>query len=84
VPIQISVSAPAHLGDVLRLAPNPLRGEASVRPAARALRILFLVSAHNSLSQRVQIALRELGHEVSVSVVSSPAEMEAAVVARRP
>ena len=80
----MSVSAPAHLGDVLRLAPNPLRGDAAVRPAARALRVLFLVSAHNSLSQRAQIALTDLGHDVAVSVVSSPAEMEAAVAARRP
>jgi putative two-component system hydrogenase maturation factor HypX/HoxX len=61
-----------------------LRGESSVRPVARALRVLFLASAHNSLSQRALIALDELGHEVSVSVVSSAAEMEAAVAAHRP
>jgi putative two-component system protein, hydrogenase maturation factor HypX/HoxX len=78
------VTAPAHLGDVLRLGPNPLRGEAAVRPAARTLRVLFLVSAHNSMSQRAEIALTEIGHEVSVAVVSSPAEMEAAVAAQRP
>jgi putative two-component system protein, hydrogenase maturation factor HypX/HoxX len=78
------VSAPAHLGDVLRLAPNPLRGETSIRPAARALRVLFLATAHNSLSQRAQIALEELGHEVAVAVVNSPAEMEAAVASHRP
>jgi putative two-component system protein, hydrogenase maturation factor HypX/HoxX len=78
------VTAPAHLGDVLRLGPNPLRGAASIRPAARTQRVLFLVSAHNSLSQRAQIALTELGHEVSVAVVSSPAEMEAAVAGNRP
>ena len=78
------VSATPHLGDVLRLRPNPLRGEASVRPAARALRVLFLASAHNSLSQRALIALSELGHEVSVAVVSSAAEMEAAVARHQP
>ena len=48
------------------------------------MRILFLVSAHNSLSQRAQIALTELGHEVSVAVVASGLEMEAAVARHRP
>lgn len=48
------------------------------------MRILFLVSAHNSLSQRAQIALTELGHEISVAVVSSGLEMEAAVARHRP
>jgi putative two-component system protein, hydrogenase maturation factor HypX/HoxX len=45
----------------------------------RSLRILFLVSAHNGLSQRAWIALTELGHEVTVAVVDSAAAMEAAV-----
>ncbi len=49
-----------------------------------AMRILFLVSAHNSLSQRTQIALAEVGHEISVAVVSSALEMEAAVARHRP
>ncbi len=44
-----------------------------------SLRILFLVSAHNGLSQRCWIALRELGHEVEVAVVDSGAAMESAV-----
>ena len=44
-----------------------------------ALRILFLVSAHNGLSQRAWIALTELGHEVTVAVVDSAASIEAAV-----
>ena len=48
------------------------------------MRILFLVSAHNSLSQRTQIALAELGHEISVAVVSTGLEMEAAVARTRP
>jgi putative two-component system protein, hydrogenase maturation factor HypX/HoxX len=43
------------------------------------LRVLFLVSAPNSLSQRAWIALSELGHEVTVAVVDSAAAMEAAV-----
>ena len=41
--------------------------------------ILFLVSAHNGLSQRAWVALTELGHDVAVAVVDSDAEMEAAV-----
>ncbi len=44
-----------------------------------SLRILFLVSAHNGLSQRAWIALTELGHAVEVAVVDSAASMEAAV-----
>ncbi len=48
------------------------------------MRILFLVSAHNSLSQRTQIALSELGHEISVAVVSTALEMEAAVARHHP
>jgi putative two-component system hydrogenase maturation factor HypX/HoxX len=48
------------------------------------MRILFLVSAHNSLSQRAQVAIEELGHEVSVAVVESGLEMEAAVARHKP
>jgi putative two-component system hydrogenase maturation factor HypX/HoxX len=48
------------------------------------MRILFLVSAHNSLSQRAWIALTELGHDVEVAVVDSGAAMEAAVAVQRP
>ena len=48
------------------------------------MRVLFLASAHNSLSQRAWIALTELGHEVSVAVVDSAAAMEAAVGEHRP
>jgi putative two-component system hydrogenase maturation factor HypX/HoxX len=47
-------------------------------------RILFLVSAHNSLSQRAFIALTELGHRVDVAVVDSAADMEAAVALHQP
>jgi putative two-component system hydrogenase maturation factor HypX/HoxX len=47
--------------------------------SGRSLRILFLVSAHNGLSQRSSIALSELGHEVEIAVVDSGTAMEAAV-----
>jgi putative two-component system hydrogenase maturation factor HypX/HoxX len=50
----------------------------------KTMRILFLVSAHNSLSQRVQVALTEFGHEIDVAVVATPLEMEAAVARSRP
>jgi putative two-component system protein, hydrogenase maturation factor HypX/HoxX len=43
------------------------------------MQILFLVSAHNSLSQRAWIALTELDHNVAIAVVESPSAMEAAV-----
>ena len=52
--------------------------------AARRLRILFIASAHNSLSQRVMVALTELGHRVEVEVVGSAAAIEAAVTRHRP
>jgi putative two-component system hydrogenase maturation factor HypX/HoxX len=48
------------------------------------LRVLFLVSAHNSLSQRALVALTERGHEVTVAVVDSASEMEEAVRRRHP
>jgi putative two-component system protein, hydrogenase maturation factor HypX/HoxX len=50
----------------------------------KALRILFLVSAHNSLSQRALIALTELGHRVEVAVVDDGEEMELAVAQHSP
>jgi putative two-component system hydrogenase maturation factor HypX/HoxX len=53
-------------------------------PLRPTLRILFLVSAHNGLSQRALIALTELGHDVTVAVVDSAAEMEAAAREHRP
>lgn len=43
------------------------------------MQILFLVSAHNSLSQRARITLTELGHDVAIAVVDSRSAMEAAV-----
>ncbi len=49
------------------------------RERRTGLKILFLVSAHNGLSQRAWIALGELGHQVTVAVVESARDMEAAV-----
>jgi len=51
---------------------------ALVNGASKSLRILFLASAHNGLSQRAWIALTELGHDVAVAVVGSSTAMEAA------
>ena len=48
------------------------------------MQILFLVSAHNSLSQRAWIALTELGHDVSIAVVDSASAMESAVRVHAP
>ncbi|HEY1516863.1 MAG TPA: hydrogenase maturation protein [Solirubrobacteraceae bacterium] len=48
------------------------------------MQILFLVSAHNSLSQRAWIALTELGHDVVIAVVDSASAMEAAVSVHAP
>ncbi|HWM10396.1 MAG TPA: hydrogenase maturation protein [Solirubrobacteraceae bacterium] len=73
-----------NLHEVLRRSPNPLRGEAPVQRPSRPLRILFLVSAHNSLSQRAQIALTEIGHTVEVAVVETGEAMEAAVARHQP
>jgi len=58
---------------------EPHADELASRGGDRSLRILFLVSAHNGLSQRAWIALTELGHEVTVAVVETAAAMEAAV-----
>ncbi len=52
--------------------------------ALRPHRVLFLVSAHNGLSQRAYIELTELGHEVAIAVVETAVEMEAAVLRHRP
>jgi putative two-component system hydrogenase maturation factor HypX/HoxX len=61
------------------------RALASVAPlAADALRILFVTSAHNSLSRRALVALSELGHRITVEVVDSGVAIEAAVERHRP
>src|SRR6188472_1388143 len=62
----------------------PPQHETPVPTGRRCLRVLFLVSTHNSLSQRVEVALTELGHEVAVAVVASADAMEAAVARHRP
>jgi putative two-component system protein, hydrogenase maturation factor HypX/HoxX len=53
-------------------------------PIRASHRILFLVSAHNSLSQRAYIALTELGHRVEVAVVEGAEDMESAVARHQP
>ena len=72
--------------DTLHVDDRPIPVGAPLRPApvATGLRVLFLVSAHNGLSQRVQIELEQLGHRVSVVVVDTPDEMEAAVAEHDP
>jgi putative two-component system hydrogenase maturation factor HypX/HoxX len=45
----------------------------------RSLRVLFLVSAHGGLSQAAEVALSDLGHQVTVRVVASAQQMQAAV-----
>lgn len=55
-----------------------------MHPALAHKRILFLVTAHNSLSQSAYIALTELGHDIAVEIVDSAAAMEAAVARHRP
>jgi putative two-component system hydrogenase maturation factor HypX/HoxX len=70
-----SIAGAAQIEPRLRLVPAG---------GARRLRVLFLVTAHNSLSQRVQVALTELGHHVTVEVVDSASAMEAAVAWHQP
>jgi putative two-component system protein, hydrogenase maturation factor HypX/HoxX len=48
------------------------------------MRILFLTSAHNSLSQRLLIELTERGHEIRVCVVASGEAMMEAVLGDAP
>ena len=66
------MDAPTNFRDVLRRSPNSLRGELAPPVAENPLRIPFVTSAHNSLSQRAYIALTEMGHHVTVQVVDSP------------
>jgi putative two-component system protein, hydrogenase maturation factor HypX/HoxX len=73
-----------QFGDVLRRGSRPLQGGGPLKLASSRLRILFLVSAHNSLSQRAYIALTELGHEVTVATVETGEAMEQAVSRHRP
>ncbi|MDR2983976.1 MAG: formyl transferase [Nocardiopsaceae bacterium] len=56
----------------------------SAGSAPPLLRVLFLVSAHGGLSQAVEVALTDLGHQVSVCVVDSGDAMVAAVAGHNP
>ena len=48
------------------------------------MRILFLTSAHNSLSQRLLLELTERGHEIRVAIVTKGEEMIEAVSQETP
>ncbi|MGO4699747.1 enoyl-CoA hydratase-related protein [Dyella sp. 2RAB6] len=48
------------------------------------MRILFLSTKHNGLSQRAQVELEELGHHLDIAEVASGAQMEAAAQRFRP
>jgi putative two-component system hydrogenase maturation factor HypX/HoxX len=48
------------------------------------VRILFITSAHNSLSQRLQVELVDRGHAVAVHLATSDEAMGAAVDAHQP
>ena len=66
------MDAPTTFRDVLRRSPSRLRGELPTPVVDKPLRILFVTSAHNSLSQRAYIALTEMGHEVTVRWSTRP------------
>ncbi len=53
-------------------------------PGRPGLRILFLTSAHNSMSQRAYVELTRLGHEVSVGLATSERAMFEAVEQHAP
>lgn len=48
------------------------------------MRILFITSAHNSLSQRLQVELVDRGHTVAVHLAATDEGMRAAVTEHRP
>ena len=78
------MDAPTNFRDVLRRSPSRLQGELPPPATEKPLRILFVTSAHNSLSQRAYIALTDMGHHVTVQVVDSSEIIEAAVKAHEP
>jgi putative two-component system protein, hydrogenase maturation factor HypX/HoxX len=82
--MQRAMEPPKNFEDVLRGSPGRLRGEVPTPVAENPLRILFVTSAHNSLSQRCYIALTEMGHDVTVQVVDSSEIIESAVEAHQP
>src|SRR5690348_17175903 len=80
----VTMEARTEFDDILRRGNGRLRGEVAPPVAQRPLRILFVTSAHNSLSQRAYIALTEMGHDVAVEVVDSSELIETVVEAHRP
>jgi putative two-component system protein, hydrogenase maturation factor HypX/HoxX len=48
------------------------------------MRILFLTTAHNSLSQRLQVELTDRGHHVAIHLATGDEVMTSAVKAHRP
>jgi putative two-component system protein, hydrogenase maturation factor HypX/HoxX len=54
------------------------------RSRRKLMRILFLTTAHNSLSQRLWIELGELGHEIRVCVAATAEAMTVAVSSEVP
>ena len=48
------------------------------------MRILFITSAHNSLSQRLQVELADRGHAVAVHLATSDEAMATAVNTQQP
>jgi putative two-component system hydrogenase maturation factor HypX/HoxX len=64
--------------------PFAIPAPAAIGKSKKSLRILFLASAHNGLSQRSWVALTELGHKVEVAIVDRAAAMETAVRDRDP
>jgi putative two-component system hydrogenase maturation factor HypX/HoxX len=71
---------------------SPIRSEAGhgslvfifVMPRRQRMRILFLTSAHNGLSQRLLIELGERGHEITVCVAATSEAMIAAATRQAP
>ena len=57
---------------------------ASSASRRKGMNILFLTSAHNSLSQRLLIELTERGHQVSVALATSDEAMITAVAQHVP
>ena len=82
--MQPAMEPPKNFEEVLRGGPGRLRGEVPTPVTENPLRVLFVTSAHNSLSQRCYIALTEMGHDVTVQVVDSSEIIESAVEVHNP
>src|SRR4051794_34694042 len=79
-PARVPAAAWHRSAEVTRAVAPALAAPAQARP----LRILFVVSAHNSLSQRVLVALAERRHRITVAVVDTPEEIEEVVERHHP